>query len=754
MGEHGGNVTTGVAGPGGGGGGGRILLQACGGTTFCSLPTSAVAGGANGLQQSILDPYGAQPGSSGVLTIIPECYYPLTAPVVVTPANGSSTNNNTPTYSGTLATPFTAGTQVAIYVDGVEVGRVTPDASGNWTFTQPTGLADGSHAVYAIAINTSQSLQSGPSNTNTFTVDTVPPAAPVVIAPANGSTTNDNTPTYSGTAEANSTVTVIVDGAVVGTTTANASGAWSFTPTVALADGPHTVKARATDAAGNTGADSNTNTFTVDTVPPAAPVVIAPANGSTTSDNTPTYSGTAEAGTTVTILVDGAVVGTTTANASGAWSFTPTTPLADGAHTVKARATDAVGNTSADSNTNTFTVDTQPPVAPVVIAPANGSTTNDNTPTYSGTAEAGSTVTVIVDGAVVGTTTADASGAWSFTPTAALADGSHTVKAHATDAVGNTGPDSSTNTFTVDTTAPAAPVVIAPANGSTTSNNRPTYSGTAEAGSTVTVIVDGAVVGTTTANASGAWSFTPTAALADGSHTVKARATDAVGNTSADSNTNTFTVDTTAPAAPVVIAPANGSTTNDNTPTYSGTAEAGSTVTVIVDGTVAGTTTANASGAWSFTPTAVLADGSHTVKARATDAVGNTSADSNTNTFTVDTTAPAAPCGDCTGQWLDHQRQHADLQRHGGGRQHRHGDCGWHGGGHHHGRCLGGLELHADRGAGRWLAHGEGPRYGRRRQYGPGLQYQQLHGGYDGSCGPGGDCAGQWLDHQRQHADL
>ena len=121
-GERGGSVTTGVAGPGGGGGGGRILLQACGGTTFCSLPALAVAGGANGIQDSTFDPYSAQPGASGVLTIIPECYYPLTAPVLVTPPNGSSTNDTTPTYSGTLATPFTAGTEVAIYVDGVELG--------------------------------------------------------------------------------------------------------------------------------------------------------------------------------------------------------------------------------------------------------------------------------------------------------------------------------------------------------------------------------------------------------------------------------------------------------------------------------------------------------------------------------------------------------------------------------------------------------------------------------------------------------
>jgi len=638
-----GGSTTAVsnAGPGGGGGGGRILFQACPGST-CVLPSSSVNGGLGGVTFDGVS-YGASPGANGVLTVLPGCYSPLTAPVVLTPADGSSTNDSTPTYSGTLLPPFPVGTEVVIYVDGVEVGRVTPDAAGNWTFTQPTNLSEGPHAVYAVSINTAQGLQSTPSNTNTFTVDTTPPAPPVVLTPPNGSIINDNTPTYTGTAEANSTVMVIVDGVVVGITTADASGAWSFTAPAALADGPHTVRATATDTAGNTSAPSNTNTFTVDTAPPAVPVVLTPANGSTTSDNTPTYTGTAEAGSTVTVIVDGVVVGTTTANASGAWSFTPPAALADGTHSVNATATDAVGNTSAQSNTNTFTVDTTPPAAPVVLTPANGSTTNDNTPTYTGTAEAGSTVTVIVDGVVVGTTVASASGTWSFTPPTALADGSHTVRATATDAAGNTSAQSNTNTFTVDTTPPAAPVVLTPANGSTTNDNTPTYSGTAEAGSTVTVIVDGVVVGTTVANASGSWSFTPGAALADGPHTVKATATDAVGNTSAQSNTNTFTVDTTPPAAPVVLTPANGSVTSDNTPTYTGTAEAGSTVTVIVDGTPVGTTVANASGAWSFTPATALADGPHTVKATATDAVGNTGAESNTNTFTVDTTPPAAP---------------------------------------------------------------------------------------------------------------
>ncbi|MDG0792139.1 Ig-like domain-containing protein [Cohnella ginsengisoli] len=563
---------------------------------------------------------------------------PPSAPVLVTPPNGSVTNNALPIYSGT----GDPNVSVTVVVDGTSFLPVTSDASGNWSYTSATSLAEGSHTVKAIASDGAGNT-SVDSNTNTFTVDTTAPAAPVVTNPTNGSTTNDSTPAYSGTAEANSTVTVFVDGSSIGTTTANASGNWNKTQLTPLAEGSHTVKARASDGVGNTSVDSNTNTFTVDTTAPAAPVVTNPTNGSTTNDSTPDYSGTAEANSTVTVFVDGSSIGTTTANASGNWNKTQLTTLAEGSHTVKAIASDGVGNTSVDSNTNTFTVDTTAPAAPVVTNPTNGSTTNDSTPAYSGTAEANSTVTVFVDGSSIGTTTANASGNWNKTQLTPLAEGSHTVKARASDGVGNTSVDSNTNTFTVDTTAPAAPVVTNPTNGSTTNDSTPDYSGTAEANSTVTVFVDGSSIGTTTANASGNWNKTQLTTLAEGSHTVKAIASDGVGNTSPDSNTNTFTVDTTAPAAPVVTNPTNGSTTNDSTPAYSGTAEAGIAVTVVVDGLLLGPVTADASGNWSYTSATTLADGPHSVLARASDGAGNTSVDSNTNTFTVDTTAPAAP---------------------------------------------------------------------------------------------------------------
>jgi MYXO-CTERM domain-containing protein len=229
-----------------------------------------------------------------------------------------------------------------------------------------------------------------------------------------------------------------------------------------MTNGPHTVKARAEDAAGNISPDSNTNTFTVDATIPPAPVVLTPAHNSVTNDTTPSFSGTAEANTTVTIFLGSQQLGTTTADAAGNWTFTPSTPLVAGLYDVSAVATNAVGNTSERSNTNRFTIDTTPPGAPVVTRPVNDSVTNDTMPAIAGTAEPESTVTVTLNGTSVGTATTDAAGNWSFTPTTPLADGPYTVVVTATDVAGNTSAPSNSVRFVIDTTPPETTIVSGP----------------------------------------------------------------------------------------------------------------------------------------------------------------------------------------------------------------------------------------------------------------------------------------------------
>ncbi|MCW0395148.1 hypothetical protein NB696_001881 [Xanthomonas sacchari] len=467
--------------------------------------------------------------------------------------------------------------------NGALIGQAIVDASGNWSFTPATPLADGT-VITAVASNAAGTV-SPPATT---TVDAVAPAAPV-LQPSNGSEIN-------GTAEAGATVTVTDgNGAVIGQAAVDASGNWSLVPASPLPDGT-VITAVATDAAGNASPPATT---TVDALAPAAPV-LQPSDGSA-------IVGTAEAGATVTVTDgNGTVIGQTTADGAGNWSVTPGTALPDGT-VVNVVATDAAGNVSPPAS---LTVDALAPAAPV-LQPSNGTV-------IVGTAEAGATVTVTDgNGTLIGQTTADGAGNWSVTPGAALPDGT-VINAVATDAAGNASLPAST---TVDALAPAAPV-LQPSNGTA-------IVGTAEAGATVTVTDgNGNLIGQTTADGAGNWSVTPGAALPDGT-VVNAVATDAAGNASPPAST---TVDALAPAAPV-LQPSNGTA-------IVGTAEAGATVTVTDgNGTLIGQTTADGAGNWSVTPGAALPDGT-VVNAVATDAAGNASPPAST---TVDALAPAAP---------------------------------------------------------------------------------------------------------------
>ncbi|HBO4304520.1 TPA: BapA prefix-like domain-containing protein, partial [Pseudomonas aeruginosa] len=498
----------------------------------------------------------------------------------VAPATPTVDPSNGTTLSGT-AEP--GATVTLTDGNGNPIGQVTADGSGNWTFTPSTPLPNGT-VVNATATDPSGNASSPAS----VTVDAVAPATPVVN-PSNGTT-------LSGTAEPGATVTLADgNGNPIGQVTADGSGNWSFTPTTPLPNGT-VVNATATDASGNTSAGSS---VTVDSVAPATPV-INPSNGTT-------LSGTAEPGSSVTLTDgNGNPIGQVTADGSGNWSFTPSTPLADGT-VVNATATDPAGNTSGQGST---TVDGVAPTTPTVNL-SNGSS-------LSGTAEPGSTV-ILTDGNgnPIAEVTADGSGNWTYTPSTPIANGT-VVNVVAQDAAGNSSPGAS---VTVDSQAPAAPVVN-PSNGTT-------LSGTAEPGATVTLTDgNGNPIGQVTADGSGNWSFTPGTPLANGT-VVNATASDPTGNTSAPAST---TVDSVAPAAPVVN-PSNGAE-------ISGTAEPGATVTLTDgSGNPIGQVTADGSGNWSFTPSTPLADGT-VVNATATDPAGNTGGQGST---TVDAIAPATP---------------------------------------------------------------------------------------------------------------
>ncbi|MCH1379532.1 Ig-like domain-containing protein [Pseudomonas aeruginosa E2] len=544
---------------------GQVTADGSGNWTF--TPSTPLPNGTV-VNATATDPSGnaSSPASVTVDAVAP-------ATPVVNPSNGT-------TLSGT-AEP--GATVTLTDGNGNPIGQVTADGSGNWSFTPTTPLPNGT-VVNATATDASGNTSAGSS----VTVDSVAPATPV-INPSNGTT-------LSGTAEPGSSVTLTDgNGNPIGQVTADGSGNWSFTPSTPLADGT-VVNATATDPAGNTGGQGST---TVDAIAPATPTVNL-SNGSS-------LSGTAEPGSTV-ILTDGNgnPIAEVTADGSGNWTYTPSTPIANGT-VVNVVAQDAAGNSSPPA---TVTVDSSAPPAPV-INPSNGVV-------ISGTAEAGATVTLTdAGGNPIGQVTADGSGNWSFTPGTPLANGT-VIVATATDPTGNTGPQAAT---TVDAVAPPAPV-IDPSNGTT-------ISGTAEAGAKV-ILTDGNgnPIGETTADGSGNWTFTPATPLANGT-VVNAVAQDPAGNTGPQGST---TVDAVAPNTPVVN-PSNGNLLN-------GTAEPGSTVTLTDgNGNPIGQTTADGSGNWSFTPGSQLPNGT-VVNVTASDAAGNTSPPATT---TVDSSLPSIP---------------------------------------------------------------------------------------------------------------
>ena len=564
------------------------------------------------------------------------------APAITAPAANAQLATTTPAISGTGI----AGMTVTVREGATTVCTATVAAGGAWSCNATPALTQGSHTVTATQTD-SGGRTSAASPGRTFFVDTVAPALPVVTAPASGATVNTGAVVFSGTSEPGATVRVFVDANTttpVCTALVQPGGTWTCTypGPGTIADGAHTVRASAVDAAGNASALTTAQPFTVDTVAPAAPVVSAPAVNASLNTTAPTVSGTAEANSTVTVLVDGAPYCSTTASAAGAFSCAGTTALSQGSHTISARATDAAGNTGPASTPYNVNVDTVPPAAPVVVTPANGSSLSNATPTLSGTGEVGSTVRVFLDGSSTAacTLTVPAGGAWSCT-SPLLTNGSHTVRANASDAAGNVSSSSNVNTFSIDTVAPAAPVISAPTTGTATNNTTPTVSGTAEGSSTVTVFDGATLVCTTTASVAGAWSCTTTT-LAPGGHSLTARATDAAGNVSPVSNTVALTVDTTAPVAPVISAPAQNAYVNTTTPTLSGTGEAGATVTVTIGGTTACTALVDASGNWSCV-SSTLTQGAKVATATQRDTAGNVSPATANRNFTVDSVAPTTP---------------------------------------------------------------------------------------------------------------
>lgn len=134
--------------------------------------------------------------------------------------------------------------------------------------------------------------------------------------------------------------------------------------------GTYTIKITASDSV-PAHEQLQSLTFEVeDKTPPAAPIITIPSNGHMTNNATPTVSGTSEAGATVTVVLDGTVAGTATAGSNGSWAWAVESPLPEGTHMVKTRASDVAGNVGPDSAIHTFTVDVTPPIITLIGSPS------------------------------------------------------------------------------------------------------------------------------------------------------------------------------------------------------------------------------------------------------------------------------------------------------------------------------------------------------------------------------------------------
>jgi VCBS repeat-containing protein len=262
-------------------------------------------------------------------------------------------------------------------------------------------------------------------------------------------------------------------------------------------------------------------------------------------------TGLADAGVTVRVYDGATLLGTTTADDAGAWSYT-LGRLVDGGHILTAIALDAGGHLSAASDPLNFKVDTRPPSQPGGLADAAiskglvNAAHNTADQALTGKTDAGAHVTIYDGTTQIGTVTAGATGAWSFT-LGQLSEGAHKLSATASDNVGNTSAASDVLSFTVDTHAPGAPASLADSkiiNGYVTAAHNTAnqaLTGKAEAYSFVSVYDEGAKLGQVQASGTGDWSYT-LGKLAGGDHSLTATAADKAGNISATSAAVDFTV--------------------------------------------------------------------------------------------------------------------------------------------------------------------------------------------------------------------
>ncbi|MEX1631232.1 Ig-like domain-containing protein [Enterococcus sp. C11] len=473
---------------------------------------------------------------------------------------------------------------------GTVIGTGTADGTGAFTVTIPAGEAGANETLTAVAKNAS-GTESTPTTFQTPADETT------VTVPTITGVTGNSTAGYEvkGTADANATVEIRnVGGTVIGTGTADGTGAFTVTVPAGEAGANETLTAVAKNASGT---ESTPTTFQTPADPntPVATPIVETVTGSTTKGYE--VKGTAEVGTTIEVRdAAGTVLGTATTGTDGKYTVTLAPGTATANQTLSVVAKNASG-TESQPATATTPAD--------VTAPTVDNITGNSGSGYeiTGTADPNTTIEVRDPaGAVIGTGTSDANGDFTVTLPTGTTNPGDTLTVIGKDNAGN-------ESQPTEVLVPSDATVTAPTVTGVTGNSVAGYqvTGTADPNATIEIRdADGNVIATGTADGTGSFAVNLPAGTANANETLTALAKDPAGNTSTPTTFQT-------PADEVVAPPSVDKVTGNTTQGYqvTGTAELGTTIEVrATDGTVLGTATTGPTGQYTVT----LASGKATAK--------------------------------------------------------------------------------------------------------------------------------------------
>ncbi|EDS1378063.1 Ig-like domain repeat protein [Salmonella enterica] len=556
----------------------------------------------------------------------------------------SITNFTKPQFVGSTAPNAT----VIIKINGIAVGQAVADSLGNFTFTAPETLTDGTYNLEAEA----KTADGSGSAKLVITIDSVTDKPTFELSPESSVSghkglTPTLTPSIVGTAEENAKVDIYVDNKLVASVDVDKDGNWSYEfKDNELSEGENSIKVVAVDKAGNK--NETTDSIITDTIPPEKPTIELDdssdsgiKNDNITNSTLPTFIGVAEPGSTVSIYLGLKHLGEVIVAKDGTWSYTLTTPLKDGEYNITATATDIAGHTSATANLP-FTIDTRISYFSAEIETTNDSgivgdnVTNNTRPTFTGKNEPNAIISVI--NSETGEEVifkANDKGEWTFNFTSDSVEGINNLTFTVEDVAGNKKDFSFS--YVIDTIAPVPPTVsledfvVLPNGIILSGNDLPALVGTAEPKSTILLMRDGKLYDSIEVDSNGTWNYQFSNKFLQGAYDIEIISQDAAGNKSSTVKYS-FTIQTEVvpPKAELDASDDSGAkgdwiTNKHNALTLLGTADRFATVNILIDGKTIGVTTADADGNWNFDISRNLSDNVYKITVESIDPLGRTS---------------------------------------------------------------------------------------------------------------------------------